>query len=298
MDDDDHVLQFNVNDRGQGDRQVVNAHIILLVKYRKRYASKKNHPPRVKISIYNVPPSPSTADATHTTSSGSTELADSDYQEDGVQTQTSHEPTLITSMHVVVRHTRWHDLILPTSVIQDVLDSQTGQLHFKIDCENCGNAIEPVLVRRKTKRTSSSRRRTRTGLTRKRPAKRRPWLFILTRPKSESDRVRRDVKLDQECPEHAHQYQLQHHQEDRTPCNVTSLYVRFADLGLDWVVSPAGYYANTCQGGCASRSHQSHHKQCCRVAQMSPLHLVYRDREGEVTHGHLQDMVVDRCTCQ
>ncbi len=129
-------VQFILHkERRQERLRVVNANLYLLVRYRKRPKVKgsKHTSKRVRIKILNAP--------LH-----------------------KKAPDLLTTLDVDVRHTRWQNLILPTSVIQEVLDSDDNVLRLRIQCEDCGSDVSPVLVKRKPRNSQKrGRRKSRRG---------------------------------------------------------------------------------------------------------------------------------------
>ena len=228
-------------------------------KKKQRVKGERKKSKRVRINILNVPPKKTA-------------------------------PNLITTLDVDVRHTRWQKLILPTSVIQDVLDSSDKVLRLRIVCENCGSDVNPVLVKKRRKRRArpansrrgsrKSRRKSRIqrgappldGLQRLRQSaqrnarafgdirdkvkeqkkvhKRRPFLVIKTRVSDPDVPVR---KRSITC-----------NRAGGGECAMTPFQVDFSELGWDdWIVFPKGYNANFCAGQCddmtSSRSLKTHH---------------------------------------
>lgn len=147
-------IQFTLHrERPDAGLRVVSANLYVLVRYKKkpRVKGTKNRSRRVRINIMNAP--------LH-----------------------KKEPDLITTLDVDVRHTRWQKLILPTSVIQDVLDSDDKVLRLRIVCNACGSDVNPVLVKRKpsgqrkVRPPLSSRRRSRGERRKGRTQRRAPPL--------------------------------------------------------------------------------------------------------------------------
>ncbi len=127
-------VQFTLRrERPNAGLRVVNADLYVLVRYKKKRSKVKpsrgkRTPKRVTIKILNAPP-------------------------DKVA------PDFMTSLRVNVKHTRWQKLLLPTSVIQDVLDSEDKVLRLKIQCDDCGFEVNPVLVKRQPRAGGGGGRR-------------------------------------------------------------------------------------------------------------------------------------------
>lgn len=94
----------------------------------------------------------------------------------------------------------------------------------------------------------------------------------------------------------------------------------FKSLGWDdWVIAPAGYYANYCRGDCAMHrtpdtfvTYHAHvieearkaHAQrltgmqpCCAPLKFSPMSLIYYGPQLTIIKRDLPKMVVDECGC-
>ncbi|XP_067103066.1 bone morphogenetic protein 16 [Osmerus mordax] len=104
----------------------------------------------------------------------------------------------------------------------------------------------------------------------------------------------------------------------RARCRRHPLYVDFKDVGWDkWIVAPSGYDAYFCLGECrfplADHMNSSSHamvqtlvnsvngavpKACCVPTSLSPIALLYLDRQDHVVLKNYQDMVVEGCGCR
>lgn len=275
--------------------KVMSASLYILLRYRKKehaghhIAHKTNR--RVKINIYPV-------DLSHYER----------YQES--------EPngTLLGSLGVLVRHTRWQKLNLPVSEIQKVLDSNEKLLTLKITCENCGQEIGPVLVTKQP----TSRKKVRAGRKRK-LNRRRPLLIVHTAVDSSQMASHSIQKRSPSFSIAKPQHKCPRHKKNRGRCHSRKLWVSFKDIGWgDWILFPKGYYANYCDGACArtslhdllsssharaiqdpySRLSDKHaHAPCCRPKRMSPLHLIYFDDNGNIVKTLIYGMTTDKCGC-
>ncbi|KAK2156067.1 hypothetical protein NP493_2004g00000 [Ridgeia piscesae] len=198
---------------------------------------------------------------------------------------------LITSLKVGVRRTKWMKLIVPTSVIQEVVDSPTRVLPMRIACENCTKSVRPVAVRkarrkknRKSRRDvdtvektmrqrqkSAARRERRMRKQRAKAGgkvrkKKQPYLVIFTRRVDTSPTV---VGRTMRMSEHIRRRRHLDRRSDvvtsssvRT-CRKRSMYVSFRQLGLDNMISwPVGFLTSYCEeGGAAPVGRSSHHRR-------------------------------------
>ena len=258
----DDGIQFTLyRERPDAGLRVVNANLYVLVRYKKKQKVKgvKNRSKRVRINILNAPPQKSA-------------------------------PNLITTLDVDVRHTRWQKLILPTSVIQDVLDSENKILRLRIVCDNCGSDVNPVLVKKRTKRKvrpASSRRNSRRSRRKSRTQRRGPPLQGLQRLRQSAqsnarpfgdirDKVREQKKVHKRRPflviktrvsspeVPMRKRSIKCNRLGGGECSMRPFQVDFSELGWDdWIVFPKGYNANFCAGQCddntSPRSLKSHH---------------------------------------
>lgn len=112
-------------------------------------------------------------------------------------------------------------------------------------------------------------------------------------------RVRRDSGLD--CDENS----------PESRCCRYPLTVDFEDFGWDWIIAPKRYKANYCSGECEYMHLQKYpHTHlvnkanprgtagpCCTPTKMSPINMLYFNREEQIIYGKIPSMVVDRCGC-
>ena len=265
-------------ERPDAGLRVVNANLYVLVRYKKKPKVKgiKNKNRRVKINIYN-------------------------------HLLHKSEPNLITTLDVDVRHTRWQKLILPTSVIQDVLDSDDKVLRLRIVCNNCEPDVNPVLVKRRPPRRkgrqTNSRRGSRKSRRKSRTQRRAlQGLEQLRNPTGESravsgSRTFGDVrdKVKQQRKVHKRRPFLVIHtrvSNEEVPmrkrsikcnkmgmgqCSVRPFHVDFAEMGWDdWILLPKEYNANYCAGQCgdmASPSSLKTHHSRILESLMSTFHV-------------------------
>ena len=203
------------------------------------------------------------------------------------------EPDLITTLDVDVRHTRWQKLILPTSIIQDVLDSDVKVLRLRIVCENCGTDINPVLVKRRPRGhrlqepgLPNSRRGSRKSRRKGRTQRRAPSLplrHIANKDESSTrsfgdirDKVKQQRKVHKRRPFLVIHTRVSNQDVPKRKRSITGkkfgtetcakrpFYVDFRELGWDnWILFPNGYNADYCAGQCddipASSSLNNHH---------------------------------------
>lgn len=106
----------------------------------------------------------------------------------------------------------------------------------------------------------------------------------------------------------------------KTQCCKQRFYVSFKALGWDdWIIAPAGYYANYCSGSCGGGlnrtpdtfltyySHVFHevrkynklngNQLCCAPLKFSSMSLIYFGPDSKIIKRDLPKMVVDECGC-
>ncbi|KAM4819832.1 growth/differentiation factor 3 [Thomomys bottae] len=100
-------------------------------------------------------------------------------------------------------------------------------------------------------------------------------------------------------------------------CHRHQLYIHFQVLGWHrWIIAPKGFMANYCQGQCPlaltmdlNSSNYAFMQACmqtvdprvpqaaCVPTKLSPISLLYHDRDSSVVLRNFEDMVVDECGC-
>lgn len=98
-----------------------------------------------------------------------------------------------------------------------------------------------------------------------------------------------------------------------TPDDICCRYpltVDFEEFGWDFIIAPKRYEAYYCSGDCpyatlqkyvhthlVSLTQPSTTGPCCAPRKMSPINMLYFDKDLTVIYGKLPGMVVDRCGC-
>ena len=266
-------MQFTLHRDDSGGRlHVTSASLYLLLRRSRRGEPREHTQRRVTIGIYSV-----------------------------------DDNSFITSVDVIARHTRWQQLTLPTTLVQEIFDSSTRTLRVRIQCSSCGHDVKPLLATRHISKRKRKRyaRKGRSVPSRKRLNKRRPFLVINT---AKSDPPRGTSKRSVGC------------ESNSSRCCKKSLYVSFAEIGWDeWVIAPEGYYANYCSGKCSvqfsPRDYKSAHSSvlnhysgsdsqkqgniefCCSARKMASLSLLYFDDNSNIVRSDVPDMIVEDCGC-
>ncbi|CAM1305647.1 INHBB (predicted) [Pycnogonum litorale] len=214
---------------------------------------------------------------------------------------------LLASHKLRMRHMGWKRLDITKAVKEWFSGNKTEKLNLFVDCTGCGTLIEPVAVFkngdnvRKTRNYISHRRRNHRRRRKKKAF--RPFIVIETEPL----RTHRIRKRSAECD------------GSMTRCCKQTLYVNFKQLKWnDWIIYPRGYYANYCMGSCSQKglspdSYINYHsfvmeeyrihnpyasiKPCCAPRKLSPISLIYFDKEYNIIKTDLRDMSVDECGC-
>ncbi len=267
--------------------QVTHAHLAIKLKYKKQ-SQKRNPRRRIELDVYSMP-------------EGDQDERKKLIMPKGYQ----DERNLLSSLNVVLRHTKKQKLILPVTAIQSAMDT-ARELRIRLVCRKCNNVIFPVLFNG-GKRVSGKPGERGVGVERSRRRHKRrdrPWknrgacLVVRAKPKAPARGLyKRSITVSS---------------GDR-PCWTERLYVSFADMGwCDWVVYPHGFVANFCRGSCISShaessrisrpdqwSYQSSSQptSTCQPTRSRPLSIVYRAANGSLARTEIQNLLVDRCDC-
>ena len=176
----------------------------------------------------------------------------------------------IADLRVMMHHTKWQKLIIPTWVVQDAFDSADHRLLLRVVCEECGrygnSGPKPVLFYRKKQRKRSNKkikvqgiktvgepvsrdRRQDPSVRASKVHKRGPFLQIRTRQRSQR-RVRRGAAEEDSTCTAATVRDV----TTDVPCGISSMYVDFTEFGWDWIISPKYFYTNFCFGTCSAEN--------------------------------------------
>ncbi|XP_072888927.1 inhibin beta A chain-like [Hemitrygon akajei] len=192
---------------------------------------------------------------------------------------------------VDVKVSGWHTLPVSRAV-QEALSTPERSLLLRVTCAQCREAgASPVLLEAAGKDESF-----------------RPFLMLLLR---ESDaHTHRIRKRGLEC------------EGKSNICCRKRFYVNFRDIGWsDWIIAPAGYYGNYCEGECPSHiagtsgSSLSFHsavinhyrirgyspfnniKSCCVPTKLRAMSMLYYDDGHNIVKKDIQNMIVEECGC-
>ncbi|XP_041044980.1 inhibin beta A chain-like [Carcharodon carcharias] len=197
----------------------------------------------------------------------------------------------ISEKQVDIKRSGWHTLPVSRSV-QAILATQERSLMLKVSCDLCQEAaVSPVLMEPAEKDQSHQ-----------------PFLMLLLRESdSHTHRIR---KRGLECDGKVN------------ICCRKQFYVNFRDIGWsDWIIAPAGYYGNYCEGECPSHiagtsgSSLSFHsavinhyrirgyspfnniKSCCVPTKLRAMSMLYYDDGHNIVKKDIQNMIVEECGC-
>ncbi|KAM8838680.1 inhibin subunit beta Ab [Synchiropus picturatus] len=206
------------------------------------------------------------------------------------------EEERVSEKMVDTRRSGWHTLAVSHSV-QALLDDGDKSLRVRVSCPLCAEAgATPVLLPADGKRTKE------------REESHRPFLVVVLQT-SEPGSQRRS-KRGLECDGKIHL------------CCKRQFYVNFRDIGWsDWIIAPAGYHANYCEGECPSHmasissSSLSFHstvinhyrmrgfgpfqnlRSCCVPTRLRAMSMLYYNEEQKIIKKDIQNMIVDECGC-
>lgn len=194
------------------------------------------------------------------------------------------------------RRSGWHTLAIPRTV-QNLLDGGSSPLRLRISCPLCLEAgAAPVLT--------PANGEPATG----RDQSHRPFLMVALRDQEEvaKRRAKRALQCDGKI----------------RICCKREFYVNFKDIGWsDWIIAPAGYHANYCEGDCPNHmasigsSPLSFHstvinhyrmrgyspfqniKSCCVPTRLRAMSMLYYNEEQKIIKKDIQNMIVEECGC-
>ncbi|OCT63270.1 hypothetical protein XELAEV_18044368mg [Xenopus laevis] len=188
---------------------------------------------------------------------------------------------------VDIRRSGWHTFPL-TEAIQSLFEEGERRLNLEVQCDGCGEySVIPVYVD---------------------PGEEshRPFLVVHARLADNKHRIR---KRGLECDGHTNL------------CCRQQFYIDFRLIGWnDWIIAPAGYYGNYCEGSCpaylagvpgsASSFHTAVVNQyrmrglnpgtvnsCCIPTKLSTMSMLYFDDEYNIVKRDVPNMIVDECGC-
>nr|XP_004572514.1 inhibin beta A chain [Maylandia zebra] len=194
------------------------------------------------------------------------------------------------------RRSGWHTLAIPRTV-QNLLDGGNSPLRLRVSCPLCLEAgAAPVLT--------PANGEPATG----RDQSHRPFLMVALRAQEEvaKRRAKRALQCDGKI----------------RICCKREFYVNFKDIGWsDWIIAPAGYHANYCEGDCPNHmasiesSPLSFHstvinhyrmrgyspfqniKSCCVPTRLRAMSMLYYNEEQKIIKKDIQNMIVEECGC-
>ncbi|MEQ2233209.1 hypothetical protein ILYODFUR_019666 [Ilyodon furcidens] len=214
-----------------------------------------------------------------------------DYQEAGAKEDTKGGVTgrwILFEKRVDLKRSGWHTFPL-SEAVRAVFGKGSRRQDLEVHCEGCETVgVTPVLVD--------------PG-----DPSHRPFLVVHTRQMDGKHRIR---KRGLEC--------------DGTSgglCCRQQFYIDFRLIGWnDWIIAPAGYYGNYCEGSCpaymagvpgsASSFHTAVVNQyrmrgmspgsvnsCCIPTKLSTMSMLYFDDEYNIVKRDVPNMIVEECGC-
>ncbi|XP_031604822.1 inhibin beta A chain-like [Oreochromis aureus] len=202
----------------------------------------------------------------------------------------------VSEKMVDTRRSGWHTLAIPRTV-QNLLDAGRSPLRLRVSCPLCLEAgAAPVLT--------PANGELATG----RDQSHRPFLMVALQAREEvaKRRAKRALQCDGKI----------------RICCKREFYVNFKDIGWsDWIIAPAGYHANYCEGDCPNHmasigsSPLSFHstvinhyrmrgyspfqniKSCCVPTRLRAMSMLYYNEEQKIIKKDIQNMIVEECGC-
>ncbi|CAL8406777.1 unnamed protein product [Arctogadus glacialis] len=207
------------------------------------------------------------------------------YQEPGLGSRWN-----LVEKRVELKRSGWHTFQL-TEAVRLVFDAGDRRQNLDVRCEGCSaEAVAPALPNRGDEAH-------------------RPFLVVRARPAEGQHRIR---KRGLECDGAGGGGGL---------CCRQQFYIDFRLIGWnDWIIAPAGYYGNYCEGKCpaymagvpgsASSFHTAVVNQyrmrgmspgsmnsCCIPTRLSTMSMLYFDDEYNIVKRDVPNMIVEECGC-
>ncbi|KFZ62287.1 Inhibin beta A chain, partial [Antrostomus carolinensis] len=289
------MLHFEISKEGSELSVVEHAEVWLFLKVSKANRSRT----KVTIRLFQQQRQPKG------NSEGGEDLEDGGLKSEKIE-------TLISEKAVDTRKSTWH--IFPvSSSVQRLLDQGKSSLDVRIACDLCQETgASLVLLGKKKKKEDDGEGKEKeagevTGEEEKEQSH-RPFLMMLAR--HSEDRQHRRRRRGLECDGKVN------------ICCKKQFFVSFKDIGWsDWIIAPAGYHANYCEGECPSHiagtsgSSLSFHstvinhyrmrghspfanlKSCCVPTKLRPMSMLYYDDGQNIIKKDIQNMIVEECGC-
>ena len=271
MEADDTVMNFQLPARS------VRAKLRILIKYQRETRGKKNRVRRVNIDI----------EACQSAANG------------GCQQ--------VGMLNVAVRHTKWQNYVLPSSLIRDAMRSGNGSLTLKISCSSCSKpGPHPVLIFRSSKKQRGSQVRRAAGVTNnQRFNKRRPYLVVRIKQQRKTRSLRNllRTRVQDACEAEAVPEAV-----SADPCERHTVAINFNDFGWDFIIHPVQIAAYSyCSGSCprdngGRRSHDDYSRAapvttCCQATQTRHLQIIYIDSNDKIKTTSIEKFFSEQCGC-
>ncbi|KAM6945594.1 inhibin beta B chain-like [Aplochiton taeniatus] len=204
------------------------------------------------------------------------------YQEPGLGSQWN-----LVEKRVELKRSGWHTFAL-TDAVRLVFQKGDRRQNLDVRCEGCADgAVLPVLLHQSDEAH-------------------RPFLVVRARRADDRHRIR---KRGLECD------------GSNSLCCRQQFYIDFRLIGWnDWIIAPAGYFGNYCEGNCpaymagvpgsASSFHTAVVNQyrmrgitpgsmnsCCIPTKLSTMSMLYFDDEYNIVKRDVPNMIVEECGC-
>ncbi|XP_077365865.1 inhibin subunit beta Aa [Festucalex cinctus] len=223
----------------------------------------------------------------------------------GAASSPPQDDVLLAEKTVDTRRSGWHTFPV-SAAVQALLEGGGGAaLSVRVSCPLCADSgATPVLVSGGGGAAPRNRREQSP-----REQSHRPFLMAAVRPE-DSGEARRRRKRGLECDGKVR------------VCCKRHFYVNFKDIGWnDWIIAPAGYHANYCEGECplhvasitgsALSFHSnviSHYRMrgyspfqelrsCCVPTRLRAMSMLYYNEEHKIIKKDIHNMIVDECGC-
>nr|XP_032807106.1 uncharacterized protein LOC116940884 [Petromyzon marinus] len=206
------------------------------------------------------------------------------------------------SKRLMLRRASWRAVPLEAAAVRAALERAGGRVSLRVSCPDCGPAGVALGPRRASAAAAAAARVD--------PSAHRAFLLLRARDSGATRARGRKRRRGLECDGVAAPLCCRRH-----------FYVDFGAIGwADWIIAPAGYFANYCEGKCpafmsgalgtAASFHSAVLSQyrlrdttapgagsCCIPTRLSAMSMLYFDEDQNIVKKDVPNMIVEECGC-
>ncbi|CAM9428703.1 unnamed protein product [Lampetra planeri] len=209
------------------------------------------------------------------------------------------------SKRLMLRRASWRAVPLEAAAVRAALERAGGRVSLRVSCPDCGPAGVALGPRRVSAGAGAAAAAARVD-----PSAHRAFLLLRARDSGATRARGRKRRRGLECDGVAAPLCCRRH-----------FYVDFGAIGwADWIIAPAGYFANYCEGKCpafmsgalgtAASFHSAVLSQyrlrdttapgagsCCIPTRLSAMSMLYFDEDQNIVKKDVPNMIVEECGC-